>query len=38
LLLVHDLNVRIITEEGELLRHFTLDTSRAYQPSGLPRH
>ncbi len=35
---VAGLDVRIVTWEGTLLRHFTLDTSRAYQPSGLPRH
>lgn len=31
-LLVRDLSVRIITEDGELLRQLTLDPSRDYQP------
>ena len=31
LLLVHDLDVRVITEDGELLRQFTLDPTRDYQ-------
>lgn len=35
LLLVHDLSVRVITEEGELLRAFTIDPSRNYQPLAL---
>lgn len=37
-LYVAGLDVRIVTMDGTLLRHFTLDTSKAYQPSGLPRH
>jgi transposase InsO family protein len=36
-LYVADLDIRIVTFDGTLLRHLTLDTSRAYQPSGLPR-
>jgi hypothetical protein len=36
-LYVADLDVRIVTFEGQLLRHFTLDPTRRYQPSGLPR-
>ncbi len=32
LLLVHDLDVRVITENGELLRHLTIDPTRDYQP------
>lgn len=32
ILLVHDLNVRVITEDGELLRELVLDLSRDYQP------
>jgi transposase InsO family protein len=36
-LYVADLDVRIVTLDGTLLRHLTLDTSRTYQPSGLPR-
>ena len=31
LILVADLDVRVITDEGELLRHFTLDPTRDYQ-------
>jgi transposase InsO family protein len=36
-LYVAGLDVRVVTWNGELLRHLTLDTSKAYQPSGLPR-
>jgi transposase InsO family protein len=32
LVLVRDLHVRVITEEGELLRELTLDPARDYQP------
>jgi len=32
LLLVADLDVRILTEDGELLRRLKLDPSRDYQP------
>jgi transposase InsO family protein len=32
LLLVRELHVRVITEDGELLRELTLDPSRDYQP------
>jgi transposase InsO family protein len=31
ILLVHGLDVRVVTEDGELLRHLTLDPSRDYQ-------
>jgi transposase InsO family protein len=34
IMLVHDLDVRVISEDSELLRHFTLDPSRDYQPQG----
>jgi transposase InsO family protein len=34
LLLVRDLHVRVITEDGELLREVTLDPSRDYQPQA----
>lgn len=34
LLLVADLDVRVLTFDGELLRHLTLDPSRNYQPLG----
>lgn len=32
LVLVADLRVRVLTEDGELLRELTLDPSRGYQP------
>ncbi len=32
LVLVADLDIRIITQDGELLRHLTLDPTRDYQP------
>jgi transposase InsO family protein len=34
ILLVHDLDVRVVSLDGELLRHLTLDPSRDYQPQG----
>jgi transposase InsO family protein len=34
LLLVRELHVRIVTEDGELLRELTLDPSRDYQPQA----
>jgi hypothetical protein len=34
LILVADLEVRVITEDGELLRSLTLDPTRDYQPLG----
>ena len=34
IVLVCDLDVRVLSEEGELLRHLTLDPSRDYQPLG----
>jgi transposase InsO family protein len=33
-LLVHGLDVRVVSLDGELLRHLTLDPSRDYQPQG----
>ena len=33
-ILVADLDVRVISDEGELLRHFTLDPTRDYQARG----
>lgn len=36
LLLVDGLDVRVLTQEGELLRRLTLDPSRDYQPTGRP--
>jgi hypothetical protein len=35
-LYVADLDVRIVTFDGTLLRQLSLDTTRRYQPSGLP--
>ncbi len=34
LVLVADLDVRVLTEDGELIRELTLDPSRDYQPHG----
>jgi hypothetical protein len=34
ILLVKDLDVWVVALDGELLRHFTLDPSRDYQPQG----
>jgi hypothetical protein len=34
LVLVADLHVRVLTEDGELLRDVTLDPSHDYQPHG----
>jgi transposase InsO family protein len=33
-LLVHGLDVRVISQDGELLRHLTLDPERDYQPQA----
>ena len=33
-LLIHELHVRVITEDGELLRELVLDPSRDYQPQS----
>jgi hypothetical protein len=33
-LLAADLNIRIITDDGELIRELTLDPSRDYPPQG----
>jgi hypothetical protein len=33
-MLVHRLDVRVISLDGELLRHFQLDPTRDYQPQG----
>ncbi|SDI83936.1 Transposase [Frankineae bacterium MT45] len=33
-ILVHDLHIRVITTDGELLRELTLDPTRDYQPTG----
>ena len=37
LMLVAGLDVRIVSEDGELLRALTLDPTRGYQPLGNPR-
>ena len=34
IILVADLDIRVLSEEGELLRHLTLDTTKDYQPIG----
>ena len=34
IMLVDDLDVRVLTADGELLRHLTLDPSRDYQPQA----
>ncbi len=34
-LLVDGLDVRVISEDGELLRHLMLDPTRDYQPRGI---
>jgi transposase InsO family protein len=36
LLLVADLDIRVLTEDGELLRQLTLDPTRDYQPQQRP--
>ncbi len=32
IVLVADIDIRVLSEEGELLRHLTLDPTRGYQP------
>jgi hypothetical protein len=34
ILLVHGLDVRVVSKYGELLRHLRLDPTRDYQPQG----
>jgi transposase InsO family protein len=36
LLLVADLDLRVVTEDGELLRYLTIDPTKSYQPRGRP--
>jgi hypothetical protein len=36
-LLVDGVHIRVLSEEGNLLRELTLDPSRIYQPTGKPR-
>ena len=39
LMLIHELNIRIITEDtGDLIRELVLDPSRDYQPTGKDRY
>ena len=37
IMLIDGLDIRVLTEEGELLRHLTLDPTRNYQPNGTGR-
>jgi hypothetical protein len=37
LLLVNDLDVRVLTQDGELLRQLILDPTKTYQPTGRPK-
>jgi transposase InsO family protein len=37
-LLVDGLDVRVLNEDGELMRRFILDPTKNYQPSGRPRY
>jgi hypothetical protein len=34
IMLIDGLDVRVVSEQGELLRHLTIDPSRDYQPMG----
>jgi hypothetical protein len=34
IMMVDGLDVRIVSEKGDLLRHLTLDPARDYQPMG----
>lgn len=36
-MLIDDLDIRVITADGEMLRHFTLDPTRDYQPMNSGR-
>ena len=36
LVLAHDLDIRVLTTDGELLRELTLDPTRDYQPQARP--
>jgi transposase InsO family protein len=38
LMLIHDQDIRIITQDGELIRELELDPTRDYQPSGNDRY
>jgi hypothetical protein len=37
LLLVNDLDVRVLNEDGELLRQLTIDPTKNYQPRSRPQ-
>ncbi len=37
-MLIDDLNIRVITCDGELIRELVLDTTRDYQPTGKSRY
>ncbi len=37
IMLIAGLDVRVLTDDGELLRHLLLDPDRDYQPTGKPR-
>jgi hypothetical protein len=34
IMLIDGLDVRVLSQDGELLRHLTLDPNRSYQPKG----
>jgi hypothetical protein len=34
IMLIDELDVRVLSDDGELLRHLTLDPTRSYQPKG----
>ncbi|MCX6464876.1 MAG: hypothetical protein NTW05_15000 [Pseudonocardiales bacterium] len=36
LVLVHDLHIRVLDSDGELLRELTLDPTKDYQPQTRP--
>ena len=36
IVLVHDLDIRVLTGDGELIRELVLDPSRDYQPQPKP--
>ena len=36
MMLIDELNIRILTQQGELLRQLTLDPNKDYQPTGRP--
>jgi hypothetical protein len=36
-MVVRGLDVRVMSEDGQLIRALTLDPSRDYQPTGKPR-